>query len=114
MGKWGQLALTPEQLGALLVQRNIVTPAGTIDTDLNKYYIHLSGQLTTVEEIENVTVGRVASTVGGVKEREAVLALARFARTGDEQASDKLGPLPLPVSQASPVALKDLDLTVTR
>ncbi len=34
MGKWGQLALTPEQLSALLIQRNLVTPAGTIDTEL--------------------------------------------------------------------------------
>ena len=114
MGKWGQLALTPEQLGALLVQRNIVTPAGTIDTDLNKYYVHLSGQLGAVEEIENVTVGRVSASTGGRKEREAVLALARFARTGGEQTRDKLGPFSLPLSQAAPVALKDLDVNVTR
>ena len=57
MGKWGQLALTPEQLGALLVQRNVVTPAGTIDTDLNKYYLHLSGQLNAVAEIEECYCG---------------------------------------------------------
>ena len=114
MGKWGQLAITPDQLGALLIQRNVVTPAGTIDTDRNKYFVRLSGQLSAVEQIENVTVGRVSATPGGSKERESVLALARFARTGDEQDRDKLGPIPLSLSQAAPVALKDLDLKVTR
>ena len=44
--------LTTDQLGALLIQRNLVTPAGTIDTDRNKYFVHLSGQLSAVEEIE--------------------------------------------------------------
>lgn len=114
MGKWGQLAITPEQLGALLVQRNVVTPAGTIDTDANKYFIHLSGQLDAVEEIENVTVGRVSTTSGGMKQRELLLSAARAARSGDETDRDRLGPLPLPLSQAVPVSLQDLDLSVTR
>lgn len=114
MGKWGQLAITPEQLGLLLVQRNIVTPTGTIDTDLNKYYLHLSGQLGAVEEIENVIVGRVSASSGGSKQPESMLALARLARGGDKTSRDKLGPIPLSISQATPVALKDLDVTVTR
>ena len=59
-------------------------------------------------------MGRVSASAGGEKERESVLALARFARTGDEASRDKIGPIPLPLSQAAPVALKDLDLTVTR
>jgi multidrug efflux pump subunit AcrB len=114
MGKWGQLAITPDQLGALLVQRNLVTPAGTIDTDRNKYFVQLSGQLSAVDEIENITVGRVSAAPGGAKERESLLALARLARTSAAQDRDKLGPVPLSLSQAAPVALKDLDLQVTR
>ena len=114
MGKWGQLALTPEQLGALLVQRNLVTPAGTIDTALNKYFVHLSGQLSAVDEIENVVVGRVSSSTGGQKEQQPLLALARLGRVGDKTSRDRIGPVPLSTSQTTPVALKNLDLTVTR
>lgn len=114
MGKWGQLALTPEQLGALLVQRNIVTPAGTIDADLSTYYLHLSGQLGALEEIENVIVGRVSTSAGGTKQPESLLALARLSREGDKSTRDKIGPIPLEISQAAPVTLKDLDVTVTR
>lgn len=65
-GKWSQLALTTDQLQALLAQRNIVAPGGTIDTPRDRYLIEPSGDLTAVSEIRRVLVGtRAPSSPGG-------------------------------------------------
>lgn len=115
LGKWSQLALSPSKLQLLLQQRNAVVPGGTIDTKDVRYNVQTSGQFDAVQEIQNVTVGRVSAASGGRKVQQPV-ATAAQSKVGEteRQGEQSLGIVPTPLTQNVPVQLKDLDLEVVR
>ncbi len=54
---WSKIGLTAEQLGQLLSARNIVAPAGEIDTGTTRVPIRPTGDFQAVQSIRDVVVG---------------------------------------------------------
>lgn len=61
LGKWSQLALTSGDLQAMLSQRNVIAPGGTIDTASGRFYVNPSGDIDAEREIRSVVVGRTGN-----------------------------------------------------
>jgi multidrug efflux pump subunit AcrB len=56
---WARLDITTEQLKELFQARNIVFPGGELDTADARYAINPTGEFTSIEQIEDLVVGRV-------------------------------------------------------
>jgi multidrug efflux pump subunit AcrB len=56
---WARLDITTEQLKQLFQARNIVFPGGELDTVDARYAINPTGEFTSIEQIEDLVVGRV-------------------------------------------------------
>ena len=56
VGTWSKLDLTTEELQDLLVRRNIVSPGGSIETEMGRFGVKPSGELEYHEQIMDVTV----------------------------------------------------------
>ncbi len=61
LGNWSQIELTTGALRTLVEQRNIVSPGGSIDTDVGKFNMKPGGEFDAVSEIESINVGGVQS-----------------------------------------------------
>ncbi|NQT15474.1 MAG: efflux RND transporter permease subunit, partial [Planctomycetes bacterium] len=57
VGTWSQLKLTTPVLKAILAQRNIVAPGGTIDAEFSRFGVKPSGEFDALRELNRVTVG---------------------------------------------------------
>lgn len=107
LGNWSQLKLNPNELRTVLAQRNVIAPAGAIDTNVDRVTTRLSGNFDAAYEVNNVVVGRVA-TGQESPGRQTIDELARNIGAG-------LGPGgPRPTSMEVPVYLSDLGLNVIR
>ena len=60
-GNWSRLGLGVDDLRALLQKRNIVAPAGIIETPEARYGVKPLGEFDMVEDISNMVVGRDAN-----------------------------------------------------
>ena len=67
LGTWSQIDLTTQALRALVQNRNIVSPGGSIDTAQGKFHVRPGGEFNVVSEINSLTVGAV--TNGSVANR---------------------------------------------
>lgn len=114
LGKWSQLDLSAVQLGALLQARNVVVPGGTIDTSDARFNVQTTGSFGAVQQIQGVTVGRVATQPGGRKLRQPMAIATQQVVTAEQQGDSVPIPLATPLSQNVPVRLGDLDLEVKR
>jgi multidrug efflux pump subunit AcrB len=76
--------------------------------------VQTTGGFNAVQQIQNVTVGRVATQSGGRKLRQPLAIVSQAALADDEQDGGLALPLATPLSQNVPVRLKDLDLEVKR
>ena len=56
-GAWSKMNLTIEQLAMALQERNVVAPGGTLDTQLARYIVRLTGEFETAKQIEQVVLG---------------------------------------------------------
>ncbi|MBI4616749.1 MAG: efflux RND transporter permease subunit [Planctomycetes bacterium] len=54
---WGQISLTPKELGNILEARNIVAPGGEVDTELGRFSVKPTGEFEAVPELDEVVVG---------------------------------------------------------
>lgn len=79
LGTWSQIELTSSALRQLVEQRNIVSPGGSIDTDVGKFNMKPGGEFDAVSEIESINVGGVQSgdTVTPVRLRDIGLSVNR-------------------------------------
>lgn len=57
VGTWSQLKLTTPILKAILAQRNVVAPGGTIDGEFSRFGVKPSGEFNAIEELSRVAVG---------------------------------------------------------
>ena len=57
LGTWAQLEITSSDLQALLSQRNVIAPGGTIDTDTGRFFVNPSGDIDAEREIRSIVVG---------------------------------------------------------
>ena len=56
---WAKINLTASQLKQLFAARNIVQPGGELDTAQARYAINPTGEYTTVNQLNDLVVGRV-------------------------------------------------------
>lgn len=61
LGNWSQISLTTGTLRQLVKDRNIVSPGGSISTEVGKFNVRPGGEFDAVEEIESTAVGAVES-----------------------------------------------------
>ncbi|UCC29391.1 MAG: efflux RND transporter permease subunit [Phycisphaerales bacterium] len=57
LGTWTNLSLTSRQLQLLISQRNVIATGGSIDTDVGRFSVKPSGDISAVREIEAIVVG---------------------------------------------------------
>ncbi len=107
LGNWSKLNLTAEHLREVLSQRNVIAPAGAIDTNVDRVTTRLTGNFDAAFEVNNVVVGRVATGMESPG-RQTINELARNIGAGLEAGG------PRPTAQAVPVYLSDLGLNVIR
>ncbi len=55
---WAKFGLTLGQLRSLFEARNIVEPGGELDTDRGRYAVNPTGNFTSVEQMNDLVVGR--------------------------------------------------------
>jgi len=68
LGTWTQLSLTTDQLEGLVSRRNVVAPGGIIDTDVGRFTVKPSGDISATKELKSIIVG----TIGDEKARSPV------------------------------------------
>ena len=68
LGTWTQLSLTTDQLEALVSRRNVIAPGGIIDTDIGRFTVKPSGDISATKELKSIVVG----TIGNEKARSPV------------------------------------------
>ena len=68
MGAWSRLAISTTKLRALLEQRNIVAPGGSIETGVGRYTVKPSGDIDAVRELGSLVIG----TIGEGKSRTPI------------------------------------------
>ena len=107
IGNWSRLKLSADALSELLAQRNVVAPAGSIDTEVDRITTRLGGSFDAADEVNKTVVARVA-TGAESPSRQTMGELARMIAAGMEPNS------PRPDSQEVPVYLADLGLSVIR
>ena len=56
IGKWSRLNLTSQQLQDIISARNIIAPGGMIDTDIGRFGLKPSGELTSLQQIRNIAI----------------------------------------------------------
>ena len=61
LGRWSQLALTTDELQALIAERNVIAPGGRIDTAVGRVSVKPGGNLDAVRQLD---ARPVASVVG--------------------------------------------------
>lgn len=61
LGVWSQIGLTIDDLASLTQVRNIVAAGGTIDTDVGRFSVKPGGELNSVDELESIVAGMVAT-----------------------------------------------------
>lgn len=54
-----KLGITSQDLSRLFQSRNILTPGGELDTDRIRYAIKPTGEFTSIEQLQDMVVGRV-------------------------------------------------------
>jgi len=57
LGTWTQLSLTTGQLEELVSRRNVVAPGGIIDTDIGRFTVKPSGDISATRELKSIIVG---------------------------------------------------------
>ena len=63
IGRWSRLDLTVQQLKDIVSARNIVAPGGMIDTDIGRFGLKPSGELTSLQEIRNIAINKSEAPV---------------------------------------------------
>ncbi len=107
LGNWSRLQLSADTLGPVLAQRNVVAPAGLIDTNAERVTTRLTGNFDAAYEIDQVVVGRTRTSAMSPG-RMQIEDLASNLAVGE----DPFAALEKP--QLVPVYLKDLGLKVIR
>jgi multidrug efflux pump subunit AcrB len=106
-GNWSKLKVTADDLEAVLKERNVIAPAGIIDSDLSRVNVRMTGDFDAAREVRKVVVRRVATG----SESPSRMTPAEFFRAlgaGLEPGGER------PPSQAVPVYLDDVGLDVLR
>ena len=107
IGQWGKMKLTAEDLREVLAQRNVIAPAGILETDTSRVNARLTGDFNATREVEKVVVGRVP-TGAESPTRQTTSEFIRQLSAGEEPGSGS------PPSLKVPVYLKDLNIKVLR
>ncbi len=107
LGNWSQLKLSAEDLRTVLAQRNVIAPAGSIDTPVDRVVTRLTGNFDAAYEVNQVVVGRVATGME-TTERQSLGELVRNIGAGAQPGGAR------PTAQAVPVYLNDLGVSVIR
>ena len=107
LGNWSNLQLSADTLGRVLAQRNVVAPAGLIDTNDERFTTRITGNFDAAYEVNRVVVGRTA-TSAMTPTRTHFSDLVFEMAVGDEPFSTAARP------QEVPVYLNDLGLNVIR
>jgi len=63
IGRWSRLDLTVQQLQDIISSRNIVAPGGMIDTDIGRFGLKPSGELTSLQEIRSIAINKSEAPV---------------------------------------------------
>jgi multidrug efflux pump subunit AcrB len=107
IGQWGKLKLTTEDLREVLAQRNVIAPAGILETDTSRINARLTGDFNATREVKQVVVGRVATGAESTV-RQTLPELLSQIGSGEEAGSGR------PPSLKVPVFLDDLRIKVIR
>jgi multidrug efflux pump subunit AcrB len=63
ISNWAKLGITANELQDLFQARNIVFPGGEIDTENARYAINPTGEFTSIEQMNELVIGRVDDRV---------------------------------------------------
>ena len=107
VGQWSKLQLTIDDLQNLLSQRNIIAPAGVLETETSRISARLSGDFNAVREVSDVVIGRVARGA----ESPAYQTLSEYVRQSLSSTQPGSG---RPPSFEVPVYLDDVNIKVIR
>lgn len=107
-GVWSKLKLTSDELMELLAQRNVVAPAGVLNTSKDRVHTRLAGNFDAVNEIDQVVVGRVASGAES-PDRQTIEEFERSLAAGEGSGASEQPP-----AYEVPVYLDDLRIKVRR
>ncbi|MEM7253435.1 MAG: efflux RND transporter permease subunit [Pseudomonadota bacterium] len=106
-GVWSQLQLGTDELAELLNQRNVIAPAGVLNTEQYRVNTRLSGNFDATREIDRVVVGQVA-TGSESPSRQTLSEFVRDLQAGEGPDGGQ------PTAFEVPVHLADLRIRVTR
>ncbi len=102
-GIWSQLRLTSSELKQILSERNVVAPAGILNTTQHRISTHLSGSFDAVEDIRGAVIDRIATGTTA-----SAASLASMAANGGRGTGSN------GVSLDIPVNLENLNIRVRR
>ncbi|MHC4551067.1 MAG: efflux RND transporter permease subunit [Planctomycetota bacterium] len=66
LGTWTYLSLTTDRIEALISQRNVIAPGGSVDIDIGHVTVTPSGDIDAVDQLESIVVGTVGGGEGRV------------------------------------------------